>query len=290
MWAKIMLMNMNKYKRILTMQDISCLGQCSGSVALPVLSACGHETCLIPSAVLSTHTGQFKDYTFRDLTADIPAIVRHWQREGIMFDALYTGYLGSAVQAEYAMEIIKTLLLPESLIIVDPAMADNGSLYAGLKEDCVDAMRGLCSVADVILPNVTEACLLTGMEYRGTWDSGYIAELLDALLALGAKSAILTGIVFSDDVTGGVIADGVEKKYFRHRRVNRMFHGTGDVFAASFTGALLCGLSLEASAQVAARFTLCSIENTEDDTAHWYGVKFETALPLLIRELNIEGR
>lgn len=279
-------MNMSNYKRILTMQDISCLGQCSGSIALPVLSACGHETCLIPSAVLSTHTGQFEGYTFRDLTADIPAIIRHWRQEGIMFDALYTGYLGSAVQAEYAAEMIKTLLRPEHLVIVDPAMADNGRLYAGLMDDCVSAMRGLCSVADVILPNVTEACLLTGMEYRDYWDGGYISDLLDALLALGAKSVILTGIVFSEEVTGGVIASGAGKRYFRHRRVNRMFHGTGDVFAAAFTGAFLCGLSLEDAAHVAARFTLCSIENTEGDPEHWYGVKFETALPVLMKELG----
>lgn len=279
-------MNLSNYKRILTMQDISCLGQCSGSIALPVLSACGHEACLIPSAVLSTHTGQFKGYTFRDLTADIPAIIRHWRQEGILFDALYTGYLGSPLQAQYAQEMIKTLLKPEGLIIVDPAMADNGRLYAGLGEDSVSAMRELCRVADVILPNITEACLLTGMEYRDGWDSAYTSALLDALLALGAKSVVLTGIVFSDDITGGIIADSMERKFFRHRRVNRMFHGTGDVFAAALTGALLCGLSLEAAAQVAARFTLCSIENTEDDPEHWYGVKFETALPVLMKELG----
>lgn len=279
-------MNMQDYKRILTTQDISCLGQCSGSVALPVLSACGHETCLIPSALLSTHTGQFQGYTFFDLTDQIPGIIAHWQREGIKFDALYTGYLGNARQAQFVREMIETLLRPEALIIVDPAMADNGKLYAGLDKTCVDAMRSLCSAADVILPNLTEACLLTGIDYREGWDRDYINRLLDALLSLGAKSVVLTGVVFSEGTTGGIIAHGTERKYFRHRRVNRMFHGTGDVFAASFTGAFLRGLSLEAAAELAARFTLRSIEKTEDDPAHWYGVKFETALPMLINELD----
>lgn len=279
-------MNIHDYKRILTMQDISCLGQCSGSVALPVLSACGHETCLIPSALLSTHTGQFQGYTFFDLTEQIPGIIGHWRREGIMFDALYTGYLGNARQAQFAREMIDTLLRPCSRVIVDPAMADNGRLYAGLEEDCVDAMRTLCAAADVILPNLTEASLLTGIEYREDWDEGYIARLLDALLETGAKSVVLTGVVFSEDMTGGVIAHGDERRYFRHRRVKRMFHGTGDVFASAFTGAFLRGLSLEDAAGLAARFTLRSIENTENDPEHWYGVKFETALPLLINELG----
>lgn len=279
-------MNMQNYKRILTMQDISCLGQCSGSVALPVLSACGHETCLVPSALLSTHTGQFQGYTFFDLTEQIPAIIAHWRREGMMFDALYTGYLGSAVQARYAREMIETLLRPNALIVVDPAMADNGRLYSGLDDSLVEAMRGLCAQADVILPNLTEACLLTGIEYREDWDEGYISRLLGALLETGVKSAVLTGIVFSEDTTGGLIAIGGERKFFRHRRVNRMFHGTGDVFAAAFTGAFLRGMSLEEAVGLAARFTLESIENTEDDPEHWYGVKFETALPMLINELD----
>lgn len=279
-------MNMPDYKRILTMQDISCLGQCSGSVALPVLSACGHETCLIPSALLSTHTGQFQGYTFLDLTEQIPGIIDHWRREGIMFDALYTGYLGSARQAQFAREMIAALLRPEARIIVDPAMADNGKLYAGLDNDCVDAMRTLCAAADVILPNLTEACLLTGIGYREDWDGDYISRLLDALIELGAKSVVLTGVLFPWNTTGGIIANGKERKYFRHRRVDRMFHGTGDVFAAAFTGAFLRGLSLEDAAGLAARFTLRSIENTENDPDHWYGVKFETALPMLINELG----
>jgi len=275
------------YKRILTVQDISCLGQCSLTVALPVLSACGHETCIIPSAVLSTHTGgSFKGYTFRDLGEDIPAIRTHWQRQGVRFDAIYTGYLGSTSQAAYVAEIMDSLLRPGAKIIVDPAMADNGRLYAGFDAEYAAAMGRLCKKADVILPNITEACLLTGHDYRENCDEKYIDALLSGLLALGCPNVVLTGVSFSPDYTGVVVCEGGKKSDYRHPRIPRMFHGTGDVYAASFTGGWLRGMSLTEAARIAADFTVRSIENTLDDPEHWYGVKFETALPWLISSLQ----
>ena len=161
-------------KRILTVQDISCVGQCSLTVALPVLSACGVETAVLPSAVLSTHTGGFTGYTFRDLTADMPAIAQHWKNAGIGFDAVYTGYLGSAEQVRYVREIMDALLMPGGVRIVDPAMADNGKLYAGFEAAFVEKMKELAFSADYLLPNITEAALLTGMEYRESYDAGYV--------------------------------------------------------------------------------------------------------------------
>lgn len=149
------------YPKILTIQDISCMGQCSLTVALPIISACGVETCVLPSAVLSTHTGGFTGFTFRDLTEDMPSINNHWQKEGIKFDAVYTGYLGSAKQIEYVKEIVATSKKEAAPFIVDPAMADNGKLYAGFDDAFVQEMKELCRVADYVLPNITEACLLT---------------------------------------------------------------------------------------------------------------------------------
>lgn len=274
------------YKRILTVQDISCLGQCSVTVALPVLSACGHETCIIPSAVLSTHTGKFKGYTFRDLTDDIPQICRHWRSEGICFDAVYTGYLGSARQADYVKDIFSSLLRPDGKIIVDPAMADNGRLYAGFDTEYVEAMRKLCAGADVILPNITEACMLTGLPYRERYDKAHTDGLLRALKALGAEYIVLTGVSYEPESTGVLVYDGAEQNYYRHPRIPRMFHGTGDVYASAFTGSWLKGKSLSQAAKIAADFTVASIENTLDDSTHWYGVKFELALPGLIRALE----
>ncbi len=275
------------YKRILTVQDVSCLGQCSLTVALPVLSACGHETCIIPSAVLSTHTGgSFSGYTFRDLTEDIPAICRHWQSQGVSFDAVYAGYLGSRKQAAYVRQICETLLRPGGKIVVDPAMGDNGVLYAGLDGAYAAAIAGLCAGADVILPNITEACLMTGLPYREDYGEDYIQDLLSALLDLGARSVILTGVSYEPGSTGVVACKEGESRLYRHPRIPRMFHGTGDVYASAFVGAWLQGRELFEAAKIAADFTVASIGQTLDDEEHWYGVKFELALPGLIEALK----
>ena len=275
------------YQRILVVQDISCVGQCSLTVALPILSACGLETAILPSAVLSTHTGgDFTGYTFCDLTDDIPAICAHWQKQGIMFDALYTGYLGSARQVEMVEHIMKTLVKAGGAKIVDPAMADNGRLYAGFDEDYVAAMRRLCRAADVILPNITEAALLTGLPYRESYDEDYIRSLLDGLAAMGARHVVLTGVSYHPDTLGVLVCEDGEVTYRPHRRIDRMFHGTGDVYASAFTGALLHDRTLVDAAKIAADFTLACIENTVDAPEHWYGVRFEPVLAELIEMLK----
>ena len=163
------------YKKILTVQDISCVGQCSLTVALPIISACGVETCVLPSAVLSTHTAGFNGYTFRDLTEDMPVIKNHWMSEGIKFDAIYTGYLGSTKQIDYVQDLFRDVATENCIKVVDPAMADNGNLYPGFDMAFVEAMKKLCAQADYIVPNVTEACFLTGTEYRSSYDSQYPA-------------------------------------------------------------------------------------------------------------------
>ena len=274
-------------KRVLTVQDISCVGQCSLTVALPVLSACGVEAAVLPSAVLSTHTGGgFAGYTFRDLTADMPAIAQHWQKEGFRFDAVYTGYLGSAEQVRYVREIMDALLMPGGVRIVDPAMADGGRLYAGLPEELVPAMARLAFSADVILPNLTEAALLTGLPYRKVCAEAYARELTDALLARGAKTVVLTGVCRDDQTTGVAVRTPDAFQLYTHARVERVCHGTGDIFTAAFTGAYLRGQSAFDAAKLAADFTLECIRRTLDDPAHWYGVKFELALPWLMRRLG----
>ena len=187
-------------KKILTIQDISCVGQCSLTVALPIISACGIETCVLPSAVLSAHTA-FNGYTFRDLTEDMPAINEHWKKEGIKFSAIYTGYLGSAKQIEYVEKIFAESSNENCVKIVDPAMADNGKLYPGFDAKFVEAMKELCSKADYVLPNITEACLLTGTEYKTEYNRAYIDELLDKLASLGYRKVILTGVSYSQGTT-----------------------------------------------------------------------------------------
>ena len=275
------------YHKILTIQDISCVGQCSLTVALPILSAAGQETCILPSAVLSTHTAGFTGYTVRDLTEDIPAITDHWDKENIKFDAVYTGYLGSTEQIAYVKDIIRRLSAPGALAIVDPAMADNGKLYPAFDGAYVEAMKELAFSADIILPNITEACFLTGMEYRETYDEGYIAELLDRLTAAGAKTVILTGVSYAPERTGVLVQERGERRYYEHRKLTPGSHGTGDVYASAFVGALLNGKSAYEAAVIAADYTVKCIEITREDPGHWYGVKFEAALPAYMKMLGL---
>jgi pyridoxine kinase len=270
------------YKRILTVQDISCVGQCSLTVALPILSACGIETAILPSAVLSTHTGGgFSGWTFRDLTDDMPAIGAHWEKEGLLFDAVYSGYLGSEKQIDYVKDLFR-LGKADCKKIVDPAMADNGKLYYGFDTDFVASMKTLCAQADFVLPNVTEACFLTETPYQEQYDEAYVRLLLDRLHALGAKTVILTGISYQADYTGVVISEQGATQYYRHRKLPFSSHGTGDIFASAFAGALLRGKSAYDSAKVAADYTVRCMEVTGIDPTHRYGVKFELVLGELI--------
>ena len=279
-------------KKVLTIQDISCVGQCSLTVALPIISACGIETCILPSAVLSTHTGGFKGFTFRDLADDMPAIMNHWLKEGISFDAVYTGYLGSKKQIEYVGEIMDKLLAKDGLRIVDPAMADNGKLYPGFDTEFAKAMGTLCGKADMILPNITEASLITGMDFKqtGDYDESYILSLCARLAALGAKTVILTGVGYDDDKLGVAVYDSYSGKikYYFHQKISKSSHGTGDVYSSAFTGAVMRGLSVYDAAKLAADFTVECLLKTIGDESHWYGVKFEKALPMLVNKLNRE--
>ncbi len=270
------------YKKILTIQDISCVGQCSLTVALPVISAFGVETCVLPAAVLSTHTGGFHGFTFRDLTDDMPKIRKHWQSEGITFDGIYTGYLGSARQIDYVIEIFNTLATAEAKKIVDPAMADNGTLYQGFYTDFVNSMKRLCAKADYLLPNITEACLLTGIEYRTEYDEGYILLIIKKLCELGCKNVILTGVSFDSDTTGVAVFENGEYKYYSHEKMPKGSHGTGDIYASAFTGALTRGKDAFEAAKIAADFTLECIKETARHKDHWYGAAFEPVLYKLI--------
>ena len=274
------------YKRVLTIQDISCFGQCSLTVALPIISACGIETVILPSAVLSTHTAGFNNFTVTDLSGDIPKIANHWKDENIKFDCIYTGYLGSLEQIDYVLDIFSSLTRENALKIVDPAMADNGKLYPAFDIEYANAMKRLCSKADIVIPNITEACFLTDTEYKTEYDEEYIISLLKKLTALGAKKVVLTGVSYSADKTGVCVWENDTLSYYEHNRNERSSHGTGDVYASAFVGALMNDKSLFDSAKIAADYTLKCIENTVGDDSHWYGVKFETALCHLIERLK----
>ena len=273
-------------KRVLTFQDISCVGQCSLTVALPVISACGVETVILPSAVLSNHTA-FESFTFRDLTDDIPDIVNKWKELKEEFDCLYTGYLGSVKQMEYVKEIKRECIKQGGLLIVDPAMADNGYLYKGFDDAFITGMAKLCGEADIILPNITEAAFLTKNEViLNHHTPEYINSLLNSLSKLGARKIILKGIEFEEGKIGVAIYDVIsdELKFYFTLKMPKGSHGTGDCYASTFTGALMNGFSVYDAAALAADFVVECIKNTTND--HWYGVSFEKALPMLINRIN----
>ena len=275
-------------KRIITIQDISCLGKCSLTVALPIISAMGVECCVVPTAVLSTHT-MFSGYTFRDLTEDLEPIAEHWTKEGFSFDAVYTGYLGSKEQ----LRIVEDYFLrfgTKAVKLVDPVMGDGGRLYAGFTPDFARDMAALCGKADIILPNLTEAAYLLDRPYLepGSYTEAEITDTLKALCALGAGTAVLTGVSFDPGEIGFMslnAATGETDAYF-HRRVEASYHGTGDIFASVVTGGLMRGLSLGESLRLAADYTADCIRLTaEDPRGIRYGVYFEALLPELLKKL-----
>lgn len=278
---------MMKQTRVVTVQDISCFGKCSLTVALPMLSAMGLECAVIPTAVLSTHTGGFHGWTFRDLTNDIPAIGQHWQAEGIGFDGLYTGYLGSPAQAAMIESFIGDF--HPGTVFIDPAMADFGKLYAGFTMDIVDAMRSLCAKADYIVPNLTEASFLTDTDYDEGKQSDRVAirELLTKLLSLGCKTAVITGVQFDGKEGAAALNQAGQYTEYLTDHLPVRCHGTGDVYASIFFGALMRGLPMGKALQIAADNTVRAIRATMGDESQWYGVRFEAVIPALLHDLGL---
>ena len=279
-------------KRVLTVQDISCLGKCSLTIALPVISALGAETVILPTAVLSTHT-MFKNFTVKDLTDQLLPITAHWKALGVKFDAIYTGYLGSAEEIEIAKKIFADFGGEDTLIFIDPVMADNGKLYAAFDMAYAKLNAGLCGAADIIVPNITEACFMTDTEYKEVYDEAYILELLDKLAALGAKTVVLTGVSLSPGKTGVYGLDTVSGRHFIYQndRVDASYHGTGDLFSSVAVGALMRGLSMEDAFRIAADYTADTIRVTlEDPKEPWYGVNFEETIPALLKMLEEEEK
>ena len=274
-------------KKIISIQDISALGKCSLTVALPIVSAMGIECAVVPTALLSTHT-QFQGWTFRDLTDEMEPIAEHWKKEGFRFDAIYTGYLGSFRQVDIVKRYFRDFG-EGAMRIVDPAMADNGKLYAGFTPDFPQKMAELLDGADLVLPNLTEACLLLGKEYRTDYDRRYVMDLLEGLLSRGAKNAALTGVSFEPGKLGVVSLSGTtgdfSEYYTEHLPVS--FHGTGDIYSSAAVGALVNGMSVPKALALAADYTVECIRLTLQEEDHsWYGVNFEQAIPYLLKRMG----
>ncbi len=278
-----------KQKRVLAVHDLSCVGRCSLTVALPILSAAGLEASALPTAVLSTHTGGFTGMTFRDLTQDLPAIFQHWKTLDLAFDAIYTGYLGSAEQVALVEQLFDAFRGEQTKIIVDPVMGDHGKLYPGMSEKMPQLMKRLCQRADVIVPNQTEAALMLGRPYLETPDQAEVDDLMQALREMTQASVVLTGISPEEGKLGAAVYDRETGQTAcpAAPHMPGSYHGTGDVYASALTGAYLAGKTLVQAAQIAADFTQQSIVETLPlGLETRYGVCFERALPQLLRALE----
>ncbi len=271
-------------RRILSVQDLSCLGKCSLTVALPILSACGHEACPLPTALLSTHTGGFGSVYKQDLTEDMPEICSHWLRNGILFDAVCSGYLGNAKQIRLVQLVFDALVMPGGKRIVDPAMADHGRLYTGFAPSFVAEMKKLCAAADVIVPNVTEACLLTDTPYRERVDEPFVVELLEKLGKI-TPCVVLTGASYEPGMTGVAVMENGKIWHYPHEKISGNYAGTGDIFLAALVGAWQRGKNLKEAVWIGAQYTLRSIALTVEEPTS-YGVRFEATLPDLMRMLG----
>lgn len=276
-------------KRVIAVHDISCVGKCSLTVALPILSAAGIETSVLPTAVLSTHTGGFTGYTFRDLTDDVMPIIKHWESLNLKVDSIYTGYLGSFEQLRLVEELIDRLG-KDALVLIDPVMGDNGLLYGGFSPDFPKGMAKLCGKADIIVPNLTEAALMLGESYVGkNYDEKYICELLKRLADLGPKKVVLSGVSFEENVLGAAAYDTETDNvdfYFRDE-IPGYYHGTGDVFGSALLAALLNGKTVKETLKIAVDFTVDSIGRTKAaGTDIRFGVDFENALPEFIKSVK----
>lgn len=271
-----------KMKRIATVQDISCVGKCSLTVALPIISAMGVEAAILPTAVLSTHT-MFKGFTCKDLSDQIAPILDHWEKEQFEFDALYTGYLASSEQIDLMISFFERFG-KNCLKVVDPAMGDNGKMYPAFDVSFAREMARLCAVGDVILPNLTEACFMLGEPYKETYDRAYIKDILRKLTALGAKKAVLTGVGFEEDKLGIVGYDSETGEFFEYfnEKIPQKYHGTGDIYSSVVVGALMQNKTLPEASALAADFVCECIRRTyAEKGGDWYGVHFEEVLPML---------
>lgn len=276
-----------KMKRIITIQDISCIGRCSLTVALPIISAAGVECGVLPTAVLSTHTA-FDKFTFRDLTDEIEPISKTFSELDIDFDCIYTGYLGSHRQLALVDDFISAHKKEKTFVVIDPAMADNGKLYYGFTPEFAHAMAHLTRHADLVVPNLTEACFMLDIPYTEDYDEAYIKDILVRLTALGARKAALTGISFDKETIGAYSYDSESGRFFYYSTelLPVRYHGTGDIFASAAVGALMRGQSVENALSVAVDYTYECISLTmQDEDRRTYGVNFEQALPYYITRL-----
>jgi len=272
-------------KRVVSIQDISCIGKCSQTVALPIISSIGVECAVLPTSILSTHTA-FKRFTFKNLVEELEKIVEHWKEENFKFDVIYIGYTGAEEILDFVLNFIDSFKTEENIVVFDPAMADHGKMYAGINEKIMDKMKEVCKKADIIKPNLTESSLLLGEEYKEKYSLQEIENIAKKLKNLGSKNIVITGVE-SEGKIGAIGFNGTEYCSNFEQKYNASYHGTGDVFTSALTGSIVQGKSFEEAIKIATKFTTEAVRLTyEDINGTKYGVNFEQAIPYLLKLLN----
>lgn len=280
-------------KRVLTIQDLSCVGKCSLTVALPIISAAGVETAVFPVSLLSTHSA-FESYEKVDLSHLLESYEKMWEKYDINFDAVYVGYVGTENGLMQVENCINRLKNENNIIIIDPAIADNGEIYSGISEEYIKELEKLCKKADVLMPNLTEACILTGEEYKDCgYSKEYIENIMKKLSTLGCKNVVVTGVSYDNNEMGIACYNSETKKYneFFNKRYKGVYYGAGDSLASAFTGALMNGISFEDSLEIAEKFISEAVRLSKNNS-RWYGINFEYAIPKyveMIKEKSPQG-
>ena len=270
-------------EKLLISQDLSCLGQVSLSVALPILGACVYRPDILLTAILSTHTGGFGDNTFLNLDSEMSKIVTHWQEQNIYFENLYLGYLGKGA-IDFWLQHISDF--KDSKVLFDPAMADSGKLYRGLDADYVTKMRMLANFVTILTPNLTEACLLLDKKYRN-FSINEIEELaLELKKKFDLNEVLITGIPMQDKIKIVGVSSSDKTFVIENDRVERSFFGTGDMFASSLLAAILAGYSLKDSSQIAATFVKMAIKATDLTQDKRLGPNYAGALSWLMKKVE----
>ncbi len=273
-----MMISHNKQKKIAVINDISGFGRCSLTVSIPVISKLKVQCCPVPTAILSNHTG-FPNWFFDDYTEKMPEYIDNWEKIGLKFSAVYSGFLGSERQIEMVLDFIRRFRMEETLVVVDPVMGDYGKTYSTYTPQMCSEMKKLVECADILTPNITEACILTDTPYKERWHKEEVRVIARKLLEQGPDKVVITGIVQRSYIANYVCTKDGEDHFLRTLRVGTQRSGTGDIFASIIAADAVNGVNFTQSVKKASNFVKkCILRSIELDVPLTDGVAFEDVL------------
>lgn len=272
-----------KIKKVAAINDLSGSSRCSLTVAMPVIGAMGIQCCVLPTAILSNHTG-YRSFYFEDFTDGMEQFAANWQKQNLRFDCIYSGFLGSDRQIEIVERFIDRFADSGTKILIDPVMGDNGKIYSTYTEKMCSEMKKLAAAADVITPNITEACVLSGTDYKSeSIDESDLRKMAEKIAALGAKNVVITGIINGSKVSNYIYRDG-ESTVVSSPLAKKTYSGTGDLFASVVCGMITNGSDIISAVKAASDYTAMVTQKSCELGIAWEeGVCFELFMEELCR-------